>query len=155
MKSSFGHVKTIAVARLRPRVTSGCDAECNGRLASDLVEARRLRPPRVDDLVDHVDGAIVGLDVALVARAGGRRLDGAEGIVKEVLAKHAAVGDLAALDRGEVGAGERARADLTLDDVIRATILRQFPVNRCILRASLVARGEDGDARLIEVDAVL
>merc|ERR1719263_2397004 len=144
MKSSFGHVKTIAVARLRPRVTSGCDAECNGRLASDLVEARRLRPPRVDDLVDHVDGAIVGLDVALVARARGRRLDGAEGVVNEVLAEHAAVGDLAALDRGEVGAGEGVRVDLALDDVVRADILRQLPIGRRVLRASLVARGEDG-----------
>merc|ERR1712006_58254 len=82
------------------------------------VEALGLRPSRVDDLVDHVDDTVVALDVALVAGARGRGHGGTEGVVDEVLAEHAAVGDLGALDRGEVGAGEGVGADDTRDDVV-------------------------------------
>jgi len=119
------------------------------------VAASGLRPARVEAFVDEVDEPVVGLDVALVARARRRGLDGAEGVVHEVLAEHAPVGDLAPLDRGEVRAGEGVRVDLALDDVVRADILRQLPIDRGVLLASPVAGGEDGDARLVEVDAVL
>merc|ERR1719321_154605 len=95
----------------------------------------RLRPSRVDDLVDKVDKTIGGLDVALVAGAGGRGHRSAEGVVNKVLAEHAAVGDLGALERGEVSAGEAVRVDNTLDDMVHADILRERAVDGGILRA--------------------
>jgi len=123
-------------------------------VARRAVAAGRLRPARVDALVDHVDDTVVGLDVARVAGAGGRGLDGAEGVVDEVLAEHAAVGDRAALERGEVGAAEGAGRDHTLDDMVLAHLLGERTRHRGELLAGPVAWGEDGDVRLAKVDTV-
>mmetsp|Transcript_39332 Transcript_39332/g.103756 ORF Transcript_39332/g.103756 Transcript_39332/m.103756 type:complete len:255 (-) Transcript_39332:47-811(-) len=118
------------------------------------VAAGRLRPARVDDLVEHVDQAVVGRDVGLVAGARRRVGHVGEGVVEEVLAEHAAVGDRGALERGKLAVGERVRVDDALDDVVLADRLGQLAARRGELVARVVARREDGDVRLVEVNAV-
>ena len=124
------------------------------RSAGSTVAGVSLGPARVDDLVEHVDEAVVGLDVALVAGARRRGHGGAESVVNEVLAEHAAVGDRRALGRGERSARERVAVDDALDDVVLADFLRERAVHRGELGDGLVARREDGDVRRREVDAV-
>ena len=112
-----------AVALVHVHQASKLSSARGRGVAGRAVAAGRLSPSRVDDLVDHVDEAVVGLDVGLVGGAGGRVVDVGEGVVDEVLAEHAAVGDLRALDRGEVGAGEAVSVDLALDNVVSADVL--------------------------------
>mmetsp|Transcript_9119 Transcript_9119/g.30190 ORF Transcript_9119/g.30190 Transcript_9119/m.30190 type:complete len:234 (+) Transcript_9119:134-835(+) len=126
-----------------------------GGVALRAVPARRLGPARVDDLVDAVDQAVVRLDVGGVARARRRRLDAAEGVVEEVLAEHAPVGDRRALDGGEVGRAERVLVHDALDDVVLAHRLGERAGDRGELLARHVAWREHRDVGLGQVDAVL
>jgi len=102
-----------------------------------------------------VDHAVVGLDVAREAGARRRGHGAGDGVVEKVLAEHAAVGDRGALGRGERRARERVQVHDALDDVVLADGLRERAVHRGVLVARLVARGEDGDVRRGEVNAVL
>eukprot|EP00321_Phaeocystis_globosa_P009761 CAMPEP_0118827940 /NCGR_PEP_ID=MMETSP1162-20130426/15955_1 /TAXON_ID=33656 /ORGANISM="Phaeocystis Sp, Strain CCMP2710" /LENGTH=209 /DNA_ID=CAMNT_0006758821 /DNA_START=170 /DNA_END=796 /DNA_ORIENTATION=- len=114
-----------------------------------------LGPAGLEHEVARVHDAVVARDVGRVGGRLGRalRADAGGGVVNEVLAEHAAVGQLAALQGGEVGGRELALFDLALDDVVLAHVRGQHAARLLELVDNRVGRHEDRDVGLVEVDA--
>eukprot|EP00964_Phaeocystis_antarctica_P048492 scaffold28078_cov57-Phaeocystis_antarctica.AAC.7 len=125
----------------------------SARAGTALVD---LGPAGLEHEVARVHEAVVARDVRRVRGGLGGALRGhaGGGVVDEVLAEHAAVGELAALQGDHLGGREGALGDLALDHVVLAHLGREHAARRLEVVDDQVRRHEDGDVGLGQVDAV-